>query len=239
MASLPRLILNQAKTLKNLVYHRLYISAQSEKSIVDQFHMLYYDTQNFGGTWGATTWLGVPVSKVPLDLWVYQEIIHELKPDLIIESGTSYGGSALFMASVCDLLGKGRIVSIDIEAKSPRPTHPRIQYFLGSSTSEQIVEQVKGLIGDQDKVMVILDSDHRKEHVLDELRIYSALVTQGSYLIVEDTNVNGHPIAPEHGPGPLEAIEEFLVDNTDFVVDRSREKFYLTFNPRGYLRRVR
>jgi cephalosporin hydroxylase len=86
--------------------------------------------------------------------------------------------------------------------------------------------------------MVILDSDHSKQHVLQELHAYAPLVTKGSYLIVEDTNVNGHPVFPEHGPGPMEALDEFLGQNSDFVVDRDREKFYLTMNPQGYLHKV-
>lgn len=87
--------------------------------------------------------------------------------------------------------------------------------------------------------MVILDSDHSKVHVLNELRIYSKLVTKGNYLIVEDTCINGHPVCQGFGPGPMEAVEEFLKENQDFVVDRTREKFYLTFNPKGGLRRIK
>jgi cephalosporin hydroxylase len=89
-----------------------------------------------------------------------------------------------------------------------------------------------------DTVLVLLDSDHAKDHVLREIGVYGTLVTPGSYLVVEDTNVNGHPVEPEFGPGPMEAVEEFLRERRDFVVDETREKFYLTFNPRGYLRKV-
>ena len=85
--------------------------------------------------------------------------------------------------------------------------------------------------------MVVLDSDHHRDHVLAELRTYSALVTPGSYLIVEDTNINGHPVRPEFGPGPMEAVDEFLRESPDFAIDPEREKFFLTFNPRGFLRR--
>ena len=84
---------------------------------------------------------------------------------------------------------------------------------------------------------MILDSDHSRDHVLDELRLYSRFVTPGGYLVVEDTNVNGHPVFPEHGPGPMEAVEEFLAESDEFEIDLAREKFFLTFNPRGFLRK--
>jgi len=89
-----------------------------------------------------------------------------------------------------------------------------------------------------EKAIVILDSDHGKEHVLDELRIYSRFVSRDSYLIVEDTNLNGHPVNPDFGPGPMEAVQDFLKNNDQFIIDKSREKFYLTFSPGGFLRRV-
>ena len=87
--------------------------------------------------------------------------------------------------------------------------------------------------------MVILDSDHRKPHVLEELRIYGRLVPKGSYVVVEDSNINGHPVFPGYGPGPMEALEEFLAENKDFAIDETMEKHLMTFNPKGYLRKVR
>jgi len=204
--------------------------------IVDEFHKLYYYAYQSGGTWRDTYWMGVPAMKCPLDLWVYQEIISKERPDLIIESGTFNGGSALFLASVCDLVGNGEVLTIDI-LRRERPKHKRVTYLLGSSTSEEIVRKVEKAAKGKKSVLVILDSDHSKGHVLSELRIYSRFVTKGSYLIVEDTSVNGNPVLPEHGPGPNEAVKEFLAESDAFEVDKGKEKFFLTFNPDGYLLR--
>ena len=180
----------------------------------------------------------MPLLKCPLDLWIYQEIVFELKPDVIIECGTAKGGTALFLASLCDLVNNGKIITIDIKSDRDRPRHERITYLVGSSISEEVVKKVKTMIGENDKIMVILDSDHTMGHVLSELRIYGKLVSKGSYMIVEDTNVNGHPVDPDHGPGPMEAVERFLSEDKDFILDKGKEKFFLTFNPNGYLKRV-
>lgn len=228
------LLKNRVKAVRDFIYHRIFLNPKSERNIVNRFHKLYYNSN----VWDNTFWFGIPALKCPLDLWIYQEIIFELTPDIIIECGTANGGSALFLASMCDLVNNGKVITIDIEDKKNRPHHKRIKYLLGSSTSEEIVEQIKKLISDRDKVMVFLDSDHCKEHVLNELRIYSKFITSGSYIIVEDTNINGHPVLSDFGLGPMEAIEEFLKENNNFVIDKIREKFYLTFNPRGYLKKI-
>jgi cephalosporin hydroxylase len=204
-------------------------------NVIDDFHKLYYNNR----TWKNTYWLGIPTQKCPLDLWIYQEIITKLKPDLIIETGTANGGSALYLASICDLIGKGKVLTIDVSAKKNRPKHRRINYLLGSSTSNKILEEVKRRIRKEDVILVILDSDHRFDHVLEELNVYSGLVSKGSYLIVEDTNINGHPVQPNWGQGPMEAVTEFLKRNDDFMIDEDREKFLLTFNPKGCLRKVK
>jgi cephalosporin hydroxylase len=209
----------------------------TENEIVNAFHRLYYDSLD--KTWNNTYWMGVPTQKCPLDLWIYQEILFELRPDIIIETGTCQGGSALYLASICDLIKKGRIFTVDIDRARSRPKHKRVRYLLGSSTDPTIVETIRREIRPRDRVLVILDSDHSKEHVLNELRAYTPMVTQGSYLIVEDTNVNGHPVVPDFGPGPMEAVDEFLAQNNDFEIDTSREKFFMGFNPRGWLRRAR
>lgn len=204
-------------------------------SISEQFHELYYESR----VWRNTFWLGVETFKCPLDLWVYQELLYEVRPRYIIETGTAAGGSALFLASVCDLLGSGEVITIDIEERPARPTHPRIEYLHGSSVAEEVVGAVKGRVGAAGPVLAILDSDHSQQHVSRELRVYGQLVTTGSYLIVEDTNVNGHPVLQHHGPGPMEAVELFLRETRQFTPDRDREKFFLTFNPRGYLRKLK
>jgi len=189
------------------------------------------------GVWKRMSWLGVPIQKNPADLWVYQEILHEVRPDLIIETGTLRGGSALYLASICDLLGAGTVITIDIEEQPNRPEHRRIEYVHGSSTDPSLAASVAARAADR-AIMVVLDSNHERGHVLDELDSYASLVTPGSYLIVEDTNINGHPVRPTFGPGPWEALSEWLPRHPEFEIDRAREKFLTTSHPRGYLRRV-
>jgi cephalosporin hydroxylase len=225
------------KIVRQTVYENVYSSPETRKQVTFAFVKLFADS--FHTTWGTNThWLGVPICKLPLDLWVYQEIIYELKPDLIIECGTFKGGSALFLASMCDLVNKGEVLTIDIEETEPRPIHSRITYLLGSSVSDEILEEVEKRAEGKQVIMVILDSDHSKEHVLAELRRYHHLVTKDSYLIVEDTIITDELMALNFVSGPLEAVEEFMNETGDFIVDRSKEKFYASFNVKGYLRRI-
>lgn len=196
--------------------------------IVYDFHKLFCESK----VWENTSWLGVPALKCPFDMWIYQEIICQTRPDVIIECGTYKGGSALFMASIFDLIGNGEVITIDISAQG-QPPHPRIIYLSGSSTDSKTVEAVRASLKPSARVMAILDSDHRKAHVLNEMRIYGNLVTDGQYLIVEDTNHAQLGVAG----GPLEAVEEFLAENGGFTVDKLREKFYITFNPGGFLKK--
>ncbi|MGC8659930.1 MAG: CmcI family methyltransferase [Desulfomonilaceae bacterium] len=208
-------------------------------NLISEFNKIYYNAEN--STWKSTQWLGVPIQKFPTDLWIYQELIYRLRPDLIIETGTLYGGSALFLASMLEAVGHGRIISVDIndgpEEEKPRPCHKRLKYIKGSSTDEIVLLKLKEESEGLDTVMVILDSDHSREHVLAELNCLKDMVTPGSYLIVEDTNINGNPVLPEFGPGPMEAVREFLVNNDEFIVDKSMERLMLTANPGGYLRK--
>jgi cephalosporin hydroxylase len=226
----------QYALLQRLISGRTHVNP-AEQNLVNDFHRLYYNSADKGGTWNDTHWLGNKILKCPLDVWIYQEILFQTKPDLVIETGTFNGGSALFMAHLMDVFQKGQILTIDINGDASRPVHPRIQYLLGSSTADSIVEKAKSLARGK-TVMVILDSDHSAKHVKNELEIYSHLVTKGNYLIVEDSNVNGHPVGLDHGPGPMEAIDSYLVGNPNFELDLTREKFFLTFNPKGYWKRT-
>ncbi|RFC62168.1 cephalosporin hydroxylase [Fulvimarina endophytica] len=209
-----------------------------DRQIVDRFHDLYYRRWFQGGQTISIGWLGHETLKCPMDLWLYQELIVSRRPDVIVETGTRFGGSALFMASVCDQMGHGRVLSVDIDESlvSIRPVHDRITYLNGSSLDEKLLAGIRETVGDG-RCLVILDSDHSRDHVLAELRAYSPLVKPGDYLIVEDTNVNGHPTLPDFGPGPMEALEAFLAETEDFVSDPACERFLMTLNPKGYLKR--
>lgn len=214
--------------------------AQADRATVERFQAIYYGSEDAhpDNRTYRVTWLGYEMFKCPLDLWIYQEIITRQKPDLIVETGTYRGGSALYLASLCDLVGHGAVVTVDLDTTwaAQRPRHPRITYLSGSSVDPAIVKEVHARAARRN-TMVILDSDHRRDHVLAELRAYHDLVAPGGYLIVEDTNINGHPAYPGFGPGPWEAVDDFLRENTAFAVDAASERLLMTMNPRGFLRR--
>jgi len=212
-------------------------SAAVRRAVVEQFHRLYYHSSR--QTWKNTEFLGAQVWKNPMDLWLYQELIHELRPDAIIEAGTKFGGSAYYFARIFDLVGHGQVITIDVEPQPGRPEHPRITYLEGSSTDPSIAESVDELVGGG-KPLIVLDSSHNRDHVLDELRLWSPRVPVGGHIVVEDTHAGGHPVTTRHRRGgPWAAVERFLAEDDAFVVDESMHKFFFTFNPRGYLKRVR
>jgi cephalosporin hydroxylase len=213
------------------------LSAQDEAA-VDAFHEVFYERLEDGGRSTLDLiWLGYRVVKCPFDLWAYQEILVETRPTLIVECGTKFGGTSLFLASIFDLLGgPGRVLTIDIEELPKRPIHPRIEYLHGSTLDPDVIARVHAAAVGQ-RTMLILDSDHSEHHVRGELDAYHDIVTPGCYLIVEDTNVNGHPVLPDFGPGPMEAVDGFMATTSGFVMDRDRERFLISLNPRGYLLR--
>jgi len=201
------------------------------------FHLMYYGSEVWNGR--NTKWLGVPVFQNPLDLWVIQEILYETRPDVIIECGSGCGGSALFYVSVWP----GHVISIDSqEEMTVEITHDRVEFITASSTDEETVKRIKEQIEGK-RVMVYLDSDHHPINVLKEMETWGPVVSQGCYMIVHDTNLNGRPIPNSIHPGlegldPGLAVDEFMNKHTEFTVDRTREKFMLTFSPNGFLKKT-
>ena len=207
----------------------------NQTDITNLFHVVNYNSL----VWQRTTWFGHRIFKCPMDMWIYQEMLFELKPDFIIETGTLFGGSAWYYAHLFDIIGKGKVITIDIDKKPDQPQHPRIEYINGSSVDMKIFNKVKKMISGAKSVMVILDSDHSMKHVYEEMQLWNKLVTVGNYMIVEDSNINGHPVLPNFGPGPMEAIDKYFETEDDFIIDSDKEKFLLTQNPRGYLKKVK
>jgi len=205
--------------------------------VIDAFQTAFYQSR---WTHNLTHWLGISILKNPLDLWIYQELLFTTRPTLVIETGTAYGGSALFFAHMLDRRGEpGRVISIDIEPAERLPQHPRLTFVRGSSTDPRIVTDVRALAQRSERVMVILDSDHSEAHVTRELECYADLVTPGCYLVVEDTHYNGRPVPDTWmgGPGPGPAVDAWLTNHPDFVRDLTAERFMMTFYPGGWLRR--
>lgn len=195
-------------------------------------------------------WLGLPIIQFPQDIVAIQEIIWNTKPDIIIETGIARGGSLILSASILHMLnGNGKVVGIDVDIRPHNrmavENHPlafRINMLEGSSIDESILNQVKAQINANDKVMVILDSNHTHEHVFKELELYAPLVTKGNYLVVMDTVVedmpnNYYPNRPwGHGNNPKTAVHAFLENNDEFEIDTQiQNKLSITTAPDGYL----
>lgn len=187
-------------------------------------------------------WMGTPILKNPLDCWIYQEIIWLIQPEILIEIGSYAGGSTMYFSHLFDLLRKGQVISIDIDRSSYVAKHPRIIEITGDCSDQTIVDRVAELSQGK-RVMVVHDADHRKQAVLRDLRLYASMVSIGSYFIVEDGVVDvfagGVSSLGWTEPGPLVAIREFLEEDTRFVPDLECERYLITYNPRGFLKRVR
>lgn len=182
------------------------------------------------------SWMGVRSLKNPLDAWIYQEILCEVRPDIVLEIGSYEGGTTLYLAHLLELIGNGQVISLDIDRTRFTATHDRIIVITGDSGAPETVAQVAAFC-DGRSVLVIHDGDHHKEAVLRDLRAYAPLVTLGSYLIVEDGVIDLFKTG-DIVQGPLAAVTEFLHENSEFMVDASRERYVLTYCPHGFLKRI-
>lgn len=177
------------------------------------------------------SWLGVPIIQLPEDMVRYQEAIFQLKPDLIIETGVAHGGSAIFSASLCRLMNKGRVVAVDIEIRphnrkriESHPLFDLITLIEGSSTAPEIVEQVRREIRPGETVLVVLDSNHTYSHVMNELVAYAPMVTEGSWIVATDGSMRDLADVPRGQPNwdkdnPAAAARDFAAGNPDFVIE--------------------
>ncbi len=187
---------------------------------------------------GESTYFGVKAIKNPGDAWVYQEIVTAMEPDVIVEIGVKHGGGALMLAHLCDLLGKGRVIGVDITldlVHEKTKAHPRITLVQNDAVAA--FEQVKSMIGPDDRVLVIEDSAHTYQTTFDVLNTYSPLIRIGDYFIVEDS-INYDGVFANQDFGVARAIQDFVAQG-DFVSDRSKEPYVITWNPKGFLRKVR
>ena len=223
-----------------------------DKKIFQQSKDLIYnlDQYDYSYLW---TWMGIPIIQLPADIMATQEVIWKTKPDIIIETGVARGGSVLFMASILEMMGNGQVIGIDIDIRKhnresieAHPMSKRLTLIEGGSVDESILKQVRANIPDGARVMVVLDSDHSRDHVLEECRAYGPMVTKDCYMVVADTLV-GHldeKEAPQNrsqvwykGNDPLTALQEYMLESDRFEIDLEiNGKLVLSSSPGGYLR---
>ena len=199
------------------------------------------------------TWMGIPIIQLPADIMATQEVIWKTKPDIIIETGVARGGSVLFMASILEMMGNGQVIGVDIDIRKhnresieAHPMSKRVTLIEGGSVDDSILKQVRANIPDGARVMVVLDSDHSRDHVLEECRAYGPMVTKDCYMVVADTLV-GHldeKEAPQNrsqvwykGNDPLTALQDYMLESDRFEIDLEiNGKLVLSSSPGGYLR---
>lgn len=203
------------------------------------------------------SWLGRPVIQLPEDMLRIQEVIYDIKPDVILETGVAHGGSLIFYASLCTAIGKGRVIGIDIEIRphnraaiEEHRLSPLISLVEGSSIDVDTVQSVKEQIGATETVLVLLDSNHLKDHVLAELESYSPLVSPGSYIVACDgvmQQVVGAPRTSEDWSwnNPISAINEFIATHPEFECveplwpfNEGKVRERVTYWPRAFLKRL-
>ncbi|MDI3470237.1 MAG: Cephalosporin hydroxylase [Pseudolabrys sp.] len=222
---------------------KLTVDTEKETLVADGKEVPFYSDEGFrllSSLWLKTgwnqkytytfTWFGVPIIQLPDDMIRYQEIVFRLKPDVIIETGIAHGGSAVFSASLLQLIGKGRVIAIDVDIRphnrkrlEEHPLKPRITLIEGSSVAPDVVAQVKSMIRSGERVMVILDSNHSYAHVAEELEAYAPLVSVGSYIVATDGFMKDVAGAPRGKlewcqDNPSRAAIDFAARNPYFVI---------------------
>lgn len=235
------------KAVKNLLAAGSRLDDQTLRELARQWTRAAWQRE----LWQSNTWLGFPILQWPTDVVVMQQIIFDQRPRVIVETGTHRGGSAVYYASLLRLLGGGRVVSVDIEipdqvrqAIAGSPLGDMITLVRGDSKAPQVVTEVRRLVGEESNVLVMLDSNHSRAHVLAELRSYRGFIPVGGYLVAMDTICHDLWDLPHGAPewredNPLLAVKDFLREHPEFEADRSREQFLVTYAPGGFLRRLR
>lgn len=200
------------------------------------------------------SWMGRPIIQYPQDMIAMQELIWEIKPDLIIETGIAHGGSLIYYASLLELIGHGEVLGIDIDIREhnrkeieKHPMFKRITMIEGSSINKETIDKVAAFASDKKRVLVSLDSNHTHEHVWQELNLYSPFVSLGSYIVVFDTIVEDLPegyFSQKRpwgiGNNPKTAVHQFIKENDRFVIDHSiDQKLLISVAPEGYLKRIK
>jgi cephalosporin hydroxylase len=189
--------------------------------------------------WQRTSWLGRPIEAAPGDLVAYQELLAEVRPDWVVDVGTGTGARAWFLAGVCDLLDHGRVVTVGERPPADLPDHPRIERVIAKPHQPEAFAAVRAVTGPDPRAVVILGERAKHRRTVAAFEGYHDLVPVGSYVVVEGTVVNGHPVWTGFGPGPGEAVSEILAAHPEFTIDRSRERGLVSLNRGGYLRRAR
>lgn len=196
------------------------------------------------------TWLGIPIIQLPEDILIVSELVWKIRPEVVIESGVAHGGALILYASLLELLGRGRVIGVDIEIRKynrlaieSHPMSRRISLVEGSSVDLAIVDRVKGMVAPGQRTMVMLDSNHTCDHVRRELELYAPFVSPGSYLVVFDEVMTMVADAPNgkptwSGDNPHAAVEDFLSTHPEFVRDRAYERLQTTYCRGGFLRRL-
>ncbi len=230
------------------------IEANSYNSTLKAAAKAFNDASNSNQYSYNFSWMGRPIIQYPQDMIAMQEIIWEVKPDLIIETGIAHGGSIIYYASLLELTGKGEVLGIDIDIRKhnkgeieKHPMFKRIKMIEGSSIDENIAAEIRSIAQGKQNILVVLDSNHTFEHVLRELELYSPFVSLGSYIVVFDTIVEDLPANyfKEKRPwgignNPKTAVSEFLKRNNNFIIDESIDnKLLISVAPNGYLKRVK